>query len=357
MQSLTTQGADSLQISSAKHINEILNAENAIRALDSINAVVVKISENTHYSPWVLINVAIATAGVVISSLAAIYSYRTATNVRRVNKETQKYLFVDLIRHLYRNEICTLAMAAKMASHPNQRPSDDHILKLKTLPEDIHLEAYNDQREYYEKLHEISLLMRNYNTEVDVFQTHLNDPDIPISKKKEGLNTLLFKPFYISQKILEAINDIDKTNRSTEVLSIILSEHCNKLTEGNAVQIVNEDHQQKMKDIISSNINGKSLKLFFDLYEGIDINDGIDLTFSDKNRYAKASFKSAPQTKRNMIDKQLRATKSIEKLLRHILIFDALIEYSKIRMFNYPRSRVANRLQYSRYLDRKTSRR
>ena len=197
-----------------------------------------------------LSNVWIAFVGVIVGIIGAIFGIlgyketkRTAKNVLRASFNVQKGQFDDLIRHLYRNLVCTLAFIQRImenrdpeqvedrkpfrnnsdfkgqkqgqavskktkeqlqkqkdkyfsayrqperqnkeTSQPEpketkpqkyQYPSEEHLLKLKVLPEDVlHLESYNQDDKIYQKMHELKLQLRNYDIEIDTAMTHLKE--------------------------------------------------------------------------------------------------------------------------------------------------------------------------------------
>lgn len=315
--------------------------------LDSIHNEVKSISGNTHYAPWVLLNTLLATIGVVASIGAAYYSHRTATNVSRVNIQTQKYLFISLVRHLYRNKICTLAVAANMKMNSQRRPSDEHILKLKTLPEDVHVEIYNDQPVYYAKMHEIRLLLRNYNTEIDVFKSNLESSLIPLDEKHLGIQNLLFKPLYIIFRIADIFvptdNPSDKISHPKNIITAMITEHCNKYFEDNTISI--QEDLPTIENILNNEINIKSLNKITTSYKDLDLKKCLDGVFSPNNMFASINFKKALEhreltnndlkIKKDEVEKGLRSQEDIEGLLKFILVRDALIEYTKIRMLNF----------------------
>ena len=104
-----------------------------------------------------LITLGFGIADTIYGALGYKASRDTANNVLRASFNVQKGQFDDLIRHLYRNLVCTLAFSQKVleesthkkttnilkkicntlirkkAAH-NEYPSEEHLLKLKVLP-------------------------------------------------------------------------------------------------------------------------------------------------------------------------------------------------------------------------------
>ena len=172
-----------------------------------------------------LSNVWIALVGLIVGILGYRASKKTADNVKRASSNVQNGQLNDLIRHLYRNLVCTLAFSQKVLEESNNRrkgnaigkiinaligtkaerkeyPSEEHLLKLKVLPEDVlHLEKYNNSPTIYQKMHELKLLLRNYDVEVDTALMHLKDKGIKPDVIKNDLNTLAYKPLHLIDAI------------------------------------------------------------------------------------------------------------------------------------------------------------
>lgn len=185
-------------------------------------------------------NVQIAFWGLIVGIIGCIIGYlgyraskRTADNVVRASFNVQKGQFDDLIRHLYRNLVCTLAFTQKIVENRNpkqtqdfkpfsenpnsdeqekyQYPSEEHLLKLKVLPEDVlHLESYNNDFTIYTKMHELKLLLRNYDIEIDTAMTHLKENAQDKTMIMGNLDTLTFKPLFLISKIVGVVKSLDE---------------------------------------------------------------------------------------------------------------------------------------------------
>lgn len=150
--------------------------------------------------------VAVISLGVSIIGLLAIY-FELRNNL--IDEECQLKLLSDLIRHLYRNKICTVAMRAKYNYEKKKDkriyPSEEHYRKLQLLPDDIHLDRYNHDSQIYDKLHELELLLRNYNTEIEVAECHMKDPNIDNATKQRDFDTLDFKTGHLTKAIVNVM--------------------------------------------------------------------------------------------------------------------------------------------------------
>ena len=179
----------------------------------------------------------IAFWGLCFSILATWFGYRgyhyqklTSVNTGHISIEVQKSEFRDIIRHLYRNLICTLAFKGfviKKKESENssndtddndkvkvvhQYPSEEHLLKLKLLPEDIHLEKFHDNDVVYNKMHNFKLLVRNYHIEIDLTIEHFKIPNIHDDTLKRDIVGLEFKTFHLIKNLINVesvMNEFD----------------------------------------------------------------------------------------------------------------------------------------------------
>ena len=177
-------------------------------------------------------------------------SERTADNVMRASLNVLEGQFNDLIRHLYRNLVCTLAFSQKtLESVSNgaeedkkkisQYPSEEHLLKLKILSEDaLRLEKYNNDPDIYQKMHELKLLFRNYDVEIDTTLMHLKNRNMKLSEVKNDLDTLVYKPLHlieairsITGKIMAQKNGGKDYDASRNAASIMTREHISKVDD------------------------------------------------------------------------------------------------------------------------------
>lgn len=152
----------------------------------------------------------------VVSVVSVVYSWRTVKGVERIDKECQYLLLMDIIRHLYRNKVCTLAMQMKFEENPAKSPSEEHFLKLQLLPKDLYLEQFYKEPRKFDLLHELEMLFRNYNTEIEVAMKHISDPKMDAETKRRDFGTLRLKPDHLSFEILKVMNCIWKDKGLSE---------------------------------------------------------------------------------------------------------------------------------------------
>ncbi|PRY84874.1 hypothetical protein [Mongoliibacter ruber] len=148
--------------------------------------------------------------GLFLASIAAIGTFLTAYYIykdyrqNQINTSFQESIFKDLLRHYYRNFIVLHAMKIKLENNSyNSYPSEEHILKFKSLPEDLRINQFTTSTKNYDVLHRFELLLRNINTEIDVFLEHLKNPNLPLDVKQRDMKAMAFKFPMTSERILE----------------------------------------------------------------------------------------------------------------------------------------------------------
>ncbi|AFL84186.1 hypothetical protein Belba_1576 [Belliella baltica DSM 15883] len=136
----------------------------------------------------------------------------------QINKRFQKIIFQDLLRHYYRNFIILNTLKIKLETADfNSYPSEEHILKFKSLPEDLRINKFTTSGKNYDSLHEFELLLRNINVEIDVFLDHLKNKDLNKEIKLRDFNTMFFKFSMIAERITRILKDLKyKGFNSTE---------------------------------------------------------------------------------------------------------------------------------------------
>ena len=213
------------------------NITDSIMSIERTFGIMSEIGESAHslvqnttpdfwYDDWSFIAVFSA-----LATVSAVISIVRDTRQSRIAESCHRLLFSDIIRHLYRNKVCVSAMKLKylMASNEGKTycyPSDEHYLKLRLLPEDLHLEKYYRHKKTFDMLHKLYLLMRNYNVEIDTALEHIKANEIPFKTKMRDFETLDFKSGYITSKLLEVMQVLwTKEDMEKFAWSIVLDAH------------------------------------------------------------------------------------------------------------------------------------
>jgi L-rhamnose mutarotase len=184
------------------------------------NTVPTKLSQ-TDTDDWtlMLLSLIAAVTGIVSVFLAwktvsntqkTVNAVQKETEQMQIKKEFQAKLFVDLIRHLYRNKVCICATLWKLKQHGfgKKYPSEEHLLKLKILPEDLRLDRFDNTPTHYDVLHELELKFRNFNYEVDVTLEHLKIKKLKDEQKIRDLSVLEFKQQLLSIDIVNVMRKL-----------------------------------------------------------------------------------------------------------------------------------------------------
>lgn len=127
---------------------------------------------------------------------------KTEEHTRKASFSRQNNVFGDLRRHFYRNIVCTEAFVSLYFQMKRAKyPSETNLMKLQALPTDFFLQLEEESYDW-KQLHELKLLIRNYNVEVEVASMHLARKGINIDVLVQDIDNLLFKPLFLSAKIL-----------------------------------------------------------------------------------------------------------------------------------------------------------
>lgn len=193
--------------------------------LDSISNNIKMTAENTQFSTIDWISFGIAVFALLLSLLSVLYAHityfsqkhteentkSTQTNTSRITHLSQQGLLEDMVRHLYRNMVVTYAIKTKLdvLGWDKYYPSEEHLIKLRVPIENIHLEAFYDDGRVYSIINHLYLLLRNYNTEIDIALLHFPQAGLDTAVKRRDLDTLLFKPGFLTEKIMELLQDFN----------------------------------------------------------------------------------------------------------------------------------------------------
>lgn len=175
---------------------------------------------------------------------------QTELHTTNAPKSAQIGKLKDLPRHFYRNLICTCAMTLKYFDELNKKngtrlcyPSESNVLKLKTLPDEIIYDIDEEEKSYALR-HEFKLLLRNYNTEVEVASEHFSRAKISDEAIFQDIDNIIFKQLFLlyrSYDILLSLDKISYTQIVADSLHIILKEHFSKLKDNKIVDNENKN--------------------------------------------------------------------------------------------------------------------
>lgn len=212
-----------------------------------------KIENNTRQEPmkdgwnlygWIAFIVALFSAIIALITFRA--QNKTEQHTQNAPISAQIGQFKDLTRHLYRNLVCTCAAIARFNNKQNKLPkhletdtkrkaypSESNFNKLKTMPDDVILDIDVNEGTYA-ALHELRVLLRNYNIEIDVAAKHISSSTIWAPALEQDFDNLLFKPLHLIKSAFESESLLLSTESGVRPLPdrsllIILEEHFDKL--------------------------------------------------------------------------------------------------------------------------------
>lgn len=222
---------------------------------------------------------------------------QTELHTTNAPKSAQIGKLKDLSRHFYRNLVCACAMTLKYLDDSNKRngvrinyPSESNVLKLKTLPDEI-IYDIDEEEKSYAKRHEFKLLLRNYNTEVDVASEHFSRINISDDAIFQDIDNIIFKQLFLlcqSYGILLSLDKVTCPEAVADSLHIILREHFTKLKRNKIIDKENQ-YMCHVKGILNDTNQldkfQKSVDPKNSLYRSYDMISGLMADYySDKNR-------------------------------------------------------------------------
>lgn len=222
---------------------------------------------------------------------------QTELHTTNAPKSAQIGKLKDLSRHFYRNLVCTCAITLKYLDNSNKNngirinyPSESNVLKLKTLPDEIIYDIDEEEKSYAIR-HEFKLLLRNFNTEVDVASEHFSRINISDDAISQDIDNIIFKQLFLLCRSYDILLSLDKVSFPEAVadsLHIILKEHFTKLKEN---KIIDKENQfmchvnRILNDTNKLNKFKESIDPKGSLYRSYDIIPGLMADYySDKNR-------------------------------------------------------------------------
>lgn len=187
------------------------------------------------YDSWVLLFVSLMSLVVgIVSTTYSIrttrHTKRTAMNVREqtlqqaIDRSAQRAILTDLIRHLYLNKVKACAIRWKLSDLGFDKcyPSEELLLKMKVLPEDLRLDKFDSSPGHYGQLHRLMSLFRNYTIEVDVALEHLKSKSVAESVKVGDLLGLESRSQQITEKIRDLMECTGLTISDDDIRNMLL---------------------------------------------------------------------------------------------------------------------------------------
>lgn len=257
-----TQRLDSV----SNHFSELIQqAEITTTGVTPVRDYVVPLAHYVGFDKWDWLALIIAFA----SSIWAYCAYRsqkeTEKNTMKITEESQFMLMIDYFRHFYANLIASKSIVAKLDNRFHTHyPSEEHIRKLGVDTDALHPEVFFHSKEKYNHIHELLMLVNNYNTELGVAEKHLCTQNLIANAKRRDLNTLIFKQNLFCEKFCKAMKELCKPDEPTgwkkRKRCICLYEEAGRLEDiENAQKRYNEYIEKSRKNIIETAVGRDDL--------------------------------------------------------------------------------------------------
>lgn len=206
---------------------------------------------------------------IIIAAVSLCFTFKTLRSQRETEKNTMKIteegqfeLLIDYIRHFYANLVVVLAVLAKLNKRYNTHyPSEEHFRKLIVDLEVLHPEAFVHSQDRYDAIHNLYILIRNFNTECGVAEKHISSKDVCIEAKKRDFNTLIFKQDYFVGRFIDCIKKLcgsseEKYDRYIDKARKVVIERAiarnNVFGESVVSDITDEEKSKQLKGLIEA---------------------------------------------------------------------------------------------------------
>ena len=160
-------------------------------------------------------------------ALLTFYELRRKHYKSTIRKKAQGELLKKTIQQLYFNKSIIQAIILKMEQigWDKYYPSEEILLRLKVMPNDLLFEDFEDQSLTLLAGSELKFKIRNYNSDIDVFCQQMKDSHIPTNFKRRDLDAIDFKIGQLASNMISMMYNIgiradNKKDRESMLLSI-----------------------------------------------------------------------------------------------------------------------------------------
>ena len=189
-----------------------------MRSLEAINENTYSYSSISNGAETVL--AIIASVVTIFGIVGLLVEYRE----RRVSKECQKRIILDLIRHMMVNNAIIEVVKSKVAANSSYRPQRGVFERFATLDSDVDLGRFSVNENNYEIIHNLSLKIRNYNSVVCVLDEYARNPSISPTLLDKGMDDVFYRAVEMSRKLLDLSQDLNIKITDDELYTYICVE-------------------------------------------------------------------------------------------------------------------------------------
>lgn len=177
-------------------MNDFFVAPDNVQAIDSILSQVTLISYNTDDSlgltpmfNWVAFFASVVTIIGIIAIIVPLIQHVQST---RISRKRKQLILQDIIRHLFVNLAIVEILRKKLndAGYAYGYPDEGIFRRLAFMPEDCNFHRLSNDADMYDRIHEMELVMRNYNISTEVACSHFVNPLIGEETRQRDLEDL-----------------------------------------------------------------------------------------------------------------------------------------------------------------------
>ena len=129
---------------------------------------------------------------------------------RKVTKSCQAKVILDLIRHFLINNVIMQALYLKIEGKMDKlKPLDGLFDRFAILESDLDFSQFRINDKIYERIHQCSLYLRNYNIAVRNAEKIFKDSNYPEEVKKDILNDIFQRSITLTKDLLKISNARD----------------------------------------------------------------------------------------------------------------------------------------------------
>lgn len=123
---------------------------------------------------------------------------------KKISKECQRKVLLDLIRHVFVN--CAIVEIVRFKVQRNcgsVRPADGVFLRFAFLDNDVELGRFSVTSKNFEKIHSTCLSMRNYNIAAEVAEKYFSNSETPLDMRLKCLDEVFNRGVEVTKKLVK----------------------------------------------------------------------------------------------------------------------------------------------------------
>ena len=169
--------------------------------VDSLMRAVTVVESNTNsfegFSLWVTVFTFTASLVTIVGFATIFYELWKS----KTSRECQEKIILDLIRHMFVNSAISEAIRYRLSRNEYEH-KDGVLARFCVLDSDMALTNLPLTAKNYEQLHELQLLLRNYNSVAQYAEKHFADKELSAEQKMKDLDELVSRSVRLTNEFL-----------------------------------------------------------------------------------------------------------------------------------------------------------